>query len=90
MTRGTLMAHSLLLERFEDKWIQSCYRPQTKLREGNGFTGICLFTVGLPSHNALYGKIPLPRIQSTSEVYATYWTYPKSYSTKTFRSIGEQ
>ena len=29
------------------------YLLQTKLREGNVFTHVCLFTGGLPSHNAM-------------------------------------
>ena len=33
---------------------------QTKLREGNVFTRVCLFTGGLPSHNAMEQAEPPP------------------------------
>ena len=46
------------------KWLeQDTYRPQTKLREGNVFAGICLFTGGSHvtiTHDALDLIVPTP------------------------------
>ena len=39
--------------------------PPVKLREGNVFTGVCLFTGEYP--------FPLYEIRSTSGRYASYW-----------------